>query len=77
MLVSAFARSQMVYGHFSVCHKGRIVAMKLVFGRKRLVVAAMLLLAIAFNTAVALAEAVKDPNQRTTSAILPAYYLHK
>src|SRR5580698_7533640 len=60
MLVSAFARSQMVYGHFSVCHKGRIVAMKLVFGRKRLVVAAMLLLAIAFNTAVALAEAVKD-----------------
>jgi len=60
MLVSAFARSQMVYGHFSVCHKGRIVAMKLVFDRKRLVVAAMLLLAIAFDTAVALAEAVKD-----------------
>ena len=45
---------------FLYAHTGRIRAMKLVFARKRLAVAAVLLLALAFNSAIAWPEAVKD-----------------
>jgi uncharacterized protein len=50
----------MMLDHFLYAHTGRIRAMKLVFARKRLAVAAVLLLALAFHTAIARPEAVKD-----------------
>jgi uncharacterized protein len=51
---------RMMLDHFLCAHTGRIRAMKLVFVRKRLAVAAVLLFALAFHTPTARPEAVKD-----------------